>query len=164
MRLTTRQLHALKSKDTTVGTGVPSQNDGSDGDIRLQKTNAGVKLYGKMQGRWYVFSPDSDISVNENILSRDNSNAIDDNGFITLTGGFILQWGYFTSGVMTTKAVTFPMEFPNKCANVQLTGYDSTDSGGFSDDTGIYVLPTTTGFTASVESGLERIYWLAIGN
>ena len=37
----------------SVGRGEPNPNEGIDGDIRINSTSSGVKLYAKYQGQWY---------------------------------------------------------------------------------------------------------------
>ena len=37
----------------TLGKGEPSPNEGVEGDIRINTTTAGLKLYAKYQGQWY---------------------------------------------------------------------------------------------------------------
>ena len=37
----------------SVGRGEPNPNEGIDGDIRINSTSGGVKLYAKYQGQWY---------------------------------------------------------------------------------------------------------------
>ena len=81
-----RRIHALKNKNTGVGEGVPNNNEGGDGDLRVQRTNSGIKLFAKYSGQWFPFTPDSDISDNENLVSVDNTNTIKEKGYIKLTG------------------------------------------------------------------------------
>jgi len=37
----------------TTGSGEPKPNDGVDGDIRINTTTGGLRLYAKYQGQWY---------------------------------------------------------------------------------------------------------------
>jgi hypothetical protein len=37
----------------STGTGEPSPNDGNDGDIQINTTSGGLKLYAKYKGQWY---------------------------------------------------------------------------------------------------------------
>ena len=37
----------------TLGKGEPNPNEGIEGDIRINTTTAGLKLYAKYQGQWY---------------------------------------------------------------------------------------------------------------
>jgi hypothetical protein len=156
-----RNLQRTKGTRTIPGEGIPDRKDGNDGEFILRKTQNGVKLYAKYSGEWYGFSPDSDRE-DSNVLSVDDTKTISDNGSITLTGGFIMKWGNFAADD-TSKSVTFPTAFPKKCISVWLTGYLSSDTGGGGAH-GIHTLPTTTGFTASVDSSWTTVYWLALGN
>ena len=64
---------------------------------------------------------------------------------------------------MTSKVITFPTAFSNKCVGVWITGYTSGSVDG-KDSCGIHTLPTASGFTMNVESNWTHGYWLAIGN
>ena len=37
----------------STGSGEPRPNEGIDGDIRINTTSGGLKLYAKYQGQWY---------------------------------------------------------------------------------------------------------------
>lgn len=56
----------------------------------------------------------------------------DTNGYETLAGGLILQWGTYGGG-SSNPTITFPTAFPSTCYNVQLTpvgtGTDTADTG-----------------------------------
>lgn len=85
-------------------------------------------------------------------------------GVTFLPGGFIFQWGNFTTSSASTVAVTFGKAFPNKCFNVQLTyevNDNSTIRSGVSSGT-----ISTAGFTwiGSPDSHITNIYFIAIGN
>tara|TARA_R100000458_G_scaffold31114_1_gene28502 strand:- start:817 stop:1269 length:453 start_codon:yes stop_codon:yes gene_type:complete len=150
MRLDIRQIHALKNKNNLTGVGVPNSGEGSDGEIRLQKTNNGVKLYAKYSGEWFAFSPDE---------SPAKSTA----GNIELPGGFIMKYGKETVTSSSTP-VTFAQPFQNECKAIFLTIEDA-GIGGEPEAIGVrttYV--STTGFTVNTESTHDGFYWMAIGN
>jgi hypothetical protein len=64
-----RLLHHQKGFRPLVGRGTPSRNEGSDGDIRINKTTLGVRLYVKISGKWYGFKPESELpSLSSNVL------------------------------------------------------------------------------------------------
>lgn len=79
-------------------------------------------------------------------------------GYIKLTNGLILQWGFTTFVASASAAVLFPIAFPVAAFNVFLT----TGSNAFFPY--IAAGPTTTGFTYGM-SGATSItgYWFAIG-
>ena len=54
-----RRLMHKTAKRIMLGKGIPNNIDGHDGDFRLQLTDNGVKLYAKMSGKWYGFTPDA---------------------------------------------------------------------------------------------------------
>lgn len=86
------------------------------------------------------------------------------NGYLTLVGGIILQWGFVNAPGGGPTAVTFPLNpFPNNVFSVQLT---PRNDGGHSAFT--YYLdgaPTTAGFTyRGSTTGSQTLFWFAIGN
>ena len=50
----TRKLQHTKTKTVKSTGNPPSNSEGSDGDIRVSKTNAGVVLYVKYKNKWYA--------------------------------------------------------------------------------------------------------------
>ena len=48
-----------KSDIPSVVRKMPSNAEGSDGDMAVGATPAGIKLFAKIAGRWYSFSPDN---------------------------------------------------------------------------------------------------------
>jgi hypothetical protein len=83
------------------------------------------------------------------------------NGFQKLPGGLILQWGSFTA-TTTTQSITFPIQFPSACINVQLTQRVDNDTDGASSSGLLRSAPSTTGVSFSVNSG-RIFYWFAVG-
>ena len=55
-------LHSKGYKPTLVR-GKPLPSEGSNGDIALGNTSAGVKLYIKIGNRWNTFSPDKETQI-----------------------------------------------------------------------------------------------------
>lgn len=64
-----RKLQRLKGTRTITGNGVPSINDGRDGDFVLRNTQNGVKLYAKHSGRWYGFVPEDKQSDEVDVVA-----------------------------------------------------------------------------------------------
>jgi hypothetical protein len=95
-------------------------------------------------------------------------NSVSANGYTTLPGGVILQWGTKTinfSGSSTS--VSFPLTFPNAAFSVTFACVNN--QGNSPSANNIYVRSgtlTTSGFTASNSSsgGTTAIFWMAIGN
>ena len=48
---------------------VPLKSEGSNGDMIIGNIAGGIKLYIKIIGRWYAFSPDKDSSMASNIVN-----------------------------------------------------------------------------------------------
>ncbi len=86
------------------------------------------------------------------------ASSIGGNGYITLAGGLILQWGTGTGSLAGT-GNTFPIAFPHNCFTVQFSPIGATPrSQGTS-------VPTLTGFTAYLSTNTpSNIYYFAIGN
>lgn len=156
-----RRLGHQKTSRVQFGEGVPDNKIGYDGEFRLHMTNFGLKLYAKYQGKWYTFSPDE--TANVETYSTSSTGGLEDIGYVTFPGGFMIQWGYkSTSG--TSESVTFPVAFPHTCFTVFLVGHDSGHTGGSANSPELKSLATTTGFSMSMASLTNTVYWLAIGN
>ena len=98
-----------------------------------------------------------------------------DNGYLKLPNGLILQWGKVASGWPGEGpyTVTFPIAFPNKCLNTQVTVWSDGRVGSVSLDITIPVgtirpasfdaLFNGIGFQGSTAADLKGFYWFAIG-
>lgn len=98
-----------------------------------------------------------------------------DNGYLKLPNGLILQWGKVASGWPGEGpyTVTFPIAFPNKCLNTQVTVWSDGRKGSVNLDITIpvgTVRPTSfdalfngIGFQGSTAADLKGFYWFAIG-
>lgn len=98
-----------------------------------------------------------------------------DNGYLKLPNGLILQWGKVASGWPGEGpyTVTFPIAFPNKCLNTQVTVWSDGRKGSVNLDITIPVgtirpasfdaLFNVIGFQGSSAADLKGFYWFAIG-
>ena len=98
-----------------------------------------------------------------------------DNGYLKLPNGLILQWGKVASGWPGEGpyTVTFPIAFPNKCLNTQVTVWSDGRKGSVNLDITIPVgtvrpasfdaLFNGIGFQGSTAADLKGFYWFAIG-
>jgi hypothetical protein len=98
-----------------------------------------------------------------------------DNGYLKLPNGLILQWGKVASGWPGEGfyTVTFPIAFPNKCLNTQVTVWSDGRVGSVNLDVTIPVgtirpvsfdaLFNGLGFQGSTAADLKGFYWFAIG-
>ena len=98
-----------------------------------------------------------------------------DNGYLKLPNGLILQWGKVASGWPGEGpyTVTFPIAFPNKCLNTQVTVWSDGRKGSVNLDITIPVgtvrpasvdaLFNGIGFQGSTAADLRGFYWFAIG-
>ena len=96
-------------------------------------------------------------------------------GYWRLSTGLILQWGKVVSGWPGEGfyTVTFPIAFPNKCLNTQVTVWSEGRVGSVNLDVTIPVgtvrpvsfdaLFNGIGFQGSTAADLKGFYWFAIG-
>lgn len=82
-----------------------------------------------------------------------NAQSLTANGYQTLPGGLIIQWGKFNAGTTTQ---TFALAFPNACFAVA----NVLELNGLSNVPGFYNF-TTTGF--SITSAAVAMRWIAVG-
>lgn len=86
------------------------------------------------------------------------------NGYQTLPGGVLIQWGTVTVSADTTMTVTFPIPFPTAVFNIQATPV-TTVATGFNGKTAGAGGASLTGFTIVNDDGDEHpISWFAIGH
>ena len=53
-----RNLIHLKQNKLKLGKGFPFKSQGNNGDMRMNITSTGVRLYIKFQNTWFGFKPD----------------------------------------------------------------------------------------------------------
>ena len=99
----------------------------------------------------------------------------EDNGYLKLPNGLILQWGKVASGWPGEGpyTVTLPIAFPNKCLNTQITvlsdgrkgsvNLDITIPVGTLKPTGFDAMFNAMAFQGSSAADLRGFYWFAIG-
>lgn len=122
-----------------------------------------------------IFLDTSGIVHNKETLNNlINANQKHDNGYVKLLNGIIIQWGSQTVSDITvneyTKDISFPITFPNKCTNIQVTINDvGYGIQGFTTSVGVQELSASK-FKANFKSTSNRyssisikLYWLAIG-
>lgn len=88
-------------------------------------------------------------------------------GYTTLPGGLIMEWGFGTlpGSSNPTGTITFPLQFPNACFNVQVSLNANSNT---SQANTIFTIGTPTvtsfkwGFTGS--TSYNFFYWTALGN
>jgi hypothetical protein len=102
--------------------------------------------------------------------------SISANGYLTLAGGLIVQWGHYDSGSNSgwngaTHAVTFPIAFPNGCFSVQAMtdNQGATVSPAYAlqavsscSTTGISF--ATVGYQSGAINAIRGFYWVVIGD
>lgn len=101
------------------------------------------------------------IDVNNPIQSKTT------NGYVTLPGGVIVQWGTATAALTSggTSSHTFPIPFPNACQTLNFTFNASTIA---STSALVYNAKTTTGFTTIRQNNANAdtfttFNWVAVG-
>ena len=84
--------------------------------------------------------------------------SIEDDGYVVLAGGLIIQWGKVTDAG-DAGSITFLKPFPKACLNVSLTGLYFSFLIGLT----LSSLPTNTGVEYKMTSSSDVIFWIAIG-
>jgi hypothetical protein len=91
--------------------------------------------------------------------------SISTNGYITLPGGLIIQWGTTSSiGFDTDTTINFPLSFPTACFSVVIVGYCPTQGG---DSPCELRSKSTSSFVAHQGAGTQvntGTSWIALGN
>jgi hypothetical protein len=93
--------------------------------------------------------PDSVNPSSDAVLTQD--------GYQKFPGGFILQWGQFS----TATTVTFPIAFPTACAHVSVSWFGNPGNA-YSLWLGVTAY-STTGFTPGGGSSGTNRSWVALG-
>jgi carbonic anhydrase/acetyltransferase-like protein (isoleucine patch superfamily) len=116
---------------------------------------------------------DGDVTIQGDLLFESRTGkpaqSISPSGYIEISGGMMMQWGFDTSDTDSDHIITFPVEFPNACFSVvvnhQLTGGWNTDEKyGYPITAHSY---TRTGFTINrndTASAAINLNYIAIGN
>jgi len=106
---------------------------------------------------------DGDGTMTWTTPSATSAQSLTQNGYATLNGGLIIQWGYNNDNTNSV-TITFPIPFPNACLNVMATPEKIGDTNGIGDTIGPSSKPTTTQVTISAVNDSSRgFYWQAIG-
>ena len=94
------------------------------------------------------------------------ANSITTNGYQTLPGGIIIQWGSLSIADSSTSAVSFPLTFPNNVFSVTFGNYGN--GGGTTTFWGAYQItsgPTISGFSVTSHADNTNTFsWIAVGN
>ena len=91
--------------------GIPTPQEGSDGDIQLRQTNLGAKLYGKLGGRWsstFLSNEEEVIGTSGTKIGMDSSGALTVGSKISLAGatGIATITDLICSGRITVNSST----------------------------------------------------------
>jgi len=89
-----------------------------------------------------------------------------ENGYSTLPGGLIIQWGADTNDMTEgeNRTYTFPIAFPSTCATVQVTIFGNGDASGDNGPVALFSKSRTEFATESLsQATVPGITWLAIG-
>lgn len=134
----------------TISAGqIPDASVGGQGVVELATTAE------------YATATDVGRAASVGVLGRPFSKSTE--GYITLPGGVVLQWG--TSGSIASNnsaAITFPVAFSTACQNIQLTLIDAGVGDTWDPS---YAGASTTGFTLYNHGtgGSSSYDWFAIG-
>lgn len=130
-----------------VGDPTISGRETNAGTIQYAGLSLGMDVIGagtvageRLVNLWDNAQVNGDLTVTGNLVVKGNatiSNVTAGQGYTTLAGGFILQWGYFSynpaSGLGSsgnTVYITWPKAFTASCFSVQLT---SGDNGAYAN-------------------------------
>jgi len=92
----------------------------------------------------------------------DDGTSLSTNGYMKLSNGFIIQWGYVVSSSDSTLSTTFPIAFPTAVLSITPMGGDN-GNGLVGNNTALGSSRTTTGFNFRSGSVVDYIYYMAIG-
>ena len=65
-----RLLQNSKSFRPSLGHGFPKSGEGTNGDLRINSTPKGMRLFIKFNNRWVSFKPEEDINIIDNDIQR----------------------------------------------------------------------------------------------
>jgi hypothetical protein len=101
-------------------------------------------------------------------LNPPGGTSLAQNGYITISGGLLMQWGSFAFYAGPTQPVTYPKAFAHATLNIQLS--ITSDTSGQDVIPRVYHTGTTaSGFIFAIDmfggtfNAPQTVYWLAIG-
>tara|TARA_R100000789_G_C2914888_1_gene124487 strand:+ start:23 stop:580 length:558 start_codon:yes stop_codon:yes gene_type:complete len=172
-----------KQERLQVSDGVPAVDDLKGGVPVLRLTDEGVVQYVKHNGVLYrkvfdrvgdsVYNVDSEISslqTGESDVSalNDPPTTDGDKGYVILSGGFILNFGFETITANSLSTVVYTKAFPNQVFSLMCSVH--SDPGTHNDNIGIRE-GDTSGSNADTKvtiynsaGGTYGIFWWALGN
>ncbi|AKD38161.1 phage tail-fiber protein [Pasteurella multocida subsp. multocida OH4807] len=95
---------------------------------------------------------------------------LEQNGWVRLPSGFIVQWGYANCNYDTIQTISFNITFVNKCIGIVFgqTGQNGNhlQIGNYSGRVGeiSYGNVTKTNFKLANDGASCRVFWVAVGN
>lgn len=121
-----RELQHLKSSRTTVGRGIPRNDEGSDGDLALRITNTGLKLFAKYQNKWYIVGEymkeavlDEKRQPRHLPFTPGNGGFFNNQGGVSVPKGALLDFGGLSKS--NTLGVNVSSSITNETSNALLT-------------------------------------------
>ena len=145
--------------EAKLDTGAVTTAKIADEDVTVAKIEGGGS---STAGQVYVSDGDNTGTwgLAETIAATKDVTGTD--GYVTLPGGVILQWGTFTSpGSGGISTITFPTAFTTACFYAHASKVLPTNTGGVDNDA---VLRSTTTSSASFSTQNNVLYqWQAIG-
>lgn len=102
-----------------------------------------------------------DNSVSNAISNTTGTGSLTSNGYWKLPGGFIVQWGSFTTGSYgVNQTIYFPIAFPHQCGSVT-TSMPTNISYGYTSE----VSSVSSSYFTFIPQGTQgyTIYWMAFG-
>jgi hypothetical protein len=106
----------------------------------------------------------ADNTIPFSVFSTLMANSKSANGYTYFPSGLIMQWGYRTTGAISSGTLSFNITFPTACLNVQACEHVTNDSGGSTANAMAWSgNPTTSTIGFSILSGRTGFFWIATG-
>lgn len=143
---------------TTSGQAAQYANTANSQSQLFATTDAGTNAYQMTRFNDSKFSLFGTITNNYNA-----SGAAFSGGWTFLPGGLLFQYGYFVANLISSKTVPFPVSYTTAVFNIQLSEEVSDSSTIRSQVVSGSVGNSSFGWQGTSSSGLQYIYWSAIG-
>ena len=148
-----------KQERLQVKDGTPHSSDLKEGVPELRRTPEGIVVeYVKHKG-----------VLHKKVLDREGEGVgskLSKNGYTTIGGGLIMQWGSLSHG-STTTTLTFPIAFPNNVFMCVVSAADSSISDT-AESCGTDNLTTASvnvvGYRNNSGNTVGEVHWIAIGH
>ena len=152
-----RKLHHIKMDKPLMQKGIPNRLEGSNGEIRICETPAGVSLAVKYNDRWSIMLPSTERIVQQLNTTDSLSNNI--SASLERLPDYDSGWTADGTSALThslgTEAIKFiQVSYNNTEDDASSTIYNTNDAGG-SSPTAVVVTNGVNAITATISNGLN---------